>query len=287
MKVFVYGTLRNGEKNARILKHARLLAEQSWTDDGSLYDTGYGYPAFAADKSGTVYGELYEVNEEELVKLDLLEEYEQGRVNNLYERVTQTIHTDKGSISAYVYIGRKDLFKRRIPTGDWKEYIMIKEMQTVRYFAYGSCMDLKRINEAGVGGYFRKIVGVGVLDNYSLKFTRKSPTDNLGRADIVEDGNGAVEGKVYEIPVSVVEKYLYVREGVPFAYRPTFVSISMNGQHIVALTFVVKNKDPETPPPIEYEVEIFRGAEGFLSEDYLQKVKKQIDVLRNHEPLGI
>jgi gamma-glutamylcyclotransferase (GGCT)/AIG2-like uncharacterized protein YtfP len=278
--MFVYGTLRKGEGNAHYLKGATRLAEQCWTN-GELNDTGYGYPAVKQSRSSRVYGELYEVTDLELKQIDQLEGFRDGGTNNLYERVEQMVYTDKGPVTAYVDIASQaNLLNNRIPDGDWKEYRLLnKQRSTVLYFAYGSCMDDKRFIEQGVDHYFQNMVGVGVLDNYSLRFTRKSTVDGMGRADIVEEG-GQVEGKAYEIPVEALKNYLYQREGAPFAYRATFVTIKLNGKDTQAITFTVKNKNEETAPPADYEEEILRGAKGYLSEDYILKLKAHMDGLK-------
>lgn len=102
--------------------------------------------------------------------------------------------------------------------------------------------------------------------------------DGMGRADIVEEG-GRVEGKVYNIPVRALKEYIYRREGVPFAYRPTFVTLDLNGKKVQALTFVVNNKSEETAPPEWYKEEILRGAEGYLSDRYLSELKHHLNSL--------
>ncbi|WP_462411629.1 gamma-glutamylcyclotransferase family protein [Neobacillus sp. Marseille-QA0830] len=124
-KVFVYGTLRKGGSNDRFLKHAICLAEQCWTN-GVMYDSSYGYPAVEQGPSTRVYGELYEVTDSELARLDWLEDYTEGRSDNLYERIQQTINTDQGPIAAYIYIANQpDLLKYKIPYGDWKGYRLL------------------------------------------------------------------------------------------------------------------------------------------------------------------
>ncbi|WP_209121148.1 gamma-glutamylcyclotransferase [Alkalihalobacillus sp. BA299] len=280
IKVFVYGTLRKGEANDKLLKSATCIAEQCWTN-GLLYDTGYGYPAMKQTQFSRLYGELYALTEADLKRLDQLEGYTAGGTNNLYERIEQTVYTDKGSSIAYMYVASKaNLLKRKIPNGDWKEYnLLLKQSENVLYFAYGSCMDQKRICEAGFAHHFRNMLGVGILNNYTLRFTRKSTEDGMGRADIVEEG-GRVEGKVYDIPIKVLEEYLYGREGAPKAYRPTFVSIEMNGKNVQALTFVVTNKMEEIAPPQWYEEEILLGANGYLSVDYISKLKGHMNSLK-------
>ncbi|MDQ0976517.1 gamma-glutamylcyclotransferase (GGCT)/AIG2-like uncharacterized protein YtfP [Neobacillus niacini] len=276
IKIFVYGTLRKGEVNAHLLKGATCIAEQCWTN-GLLYDTGCGFPAMKQSQTSRIYGELYSVSASTLKRLDQLEGYTVGGTNNLYERIEQTVYTDKGHSIAYIYVASHvNVGKRIIPNGDWKEHnLLLMQNDSVLYFAYGSCMDQKRIREAGFGHYFRNMRGVGILTNYTLRFTRKSTEDGMGRADIVEEG-GRVEGKVYEIPVKVLKEYLYGREGAPKAYRPTFVTIECNGKKVQALTFVVTNKMEESAPPQWYQDEILRGAKGYLNEDYISKIKSHM-----------
>jgi gamma-glutamylcyclotransferase (GGCT)/AIG2-like uncharacterized protein YtfP len=280
MKVFVYGTLRRGEANHSLLEKATCIAEQCWTS-GLLYDTSFGYPAMKPTQSLRVYGELYAVSEYELARLDQLEGYTEGGNQNLYERIHQTVSTDKGQCEAFVYVAnREELLKRKINYGDWKEHMLLSSQRTsVFYFAYGSCMDHHRFQEDGYDHYFQNMLGVGVLPNYSLRFTYQSLRDAMGRADIVEEG-GKVEGKVYDIPIQALKEYLYRREGVPNAYRPTFITVDLNGSKVEALTFVVTTKNAEIAPPEWYEEEILRGAEGFVSMEYLNKVRRHINSLK-------
>ena len=127
--VFVYGTLRKNEQNHYLLKDATCIAEQAWTS-GVMYATGYYYPVLTNQQEGMVYGELYEVNEKQLSRLDELEGYKGKGNNNLYNRVKQTIYTDKGEYEAYVYVmDRRDpeFFQERIESADWKVYQLLNE----------------------------------------------------------------------------------------------------------------------------------------------------------------
>lgn len=122
IKVFVYGTLRKGEKNDHLLQKAINLEQQCWTY-GILYDTGEGYPALIPSTENKTVGELYQVTESELFLLDELEEYIEGRPNNLYNRIIQEIYTKNSSIPAYVYEANDEsLLKIIIPDGDWVNY---------------------------------------------------------------------------------------------------------------------------------------------------------------------
>nr|WP_263327450.1 gamma-glutamylcyclotransferase family protein [Neobacillus sp. Marseille-Q6967] len=276
--VFVYGTLRKHEPNHFLLKDAALVAEQAWTD-GSLYDTGLGYPAVKESETDIVYGELYLVNEEQLQSLDELEDFHEGGPDNLYDRKKQIIYYDKGQTEGFIYLitnQNENLLKKKINLGDWKEP-RIHNQNTILYFAYGSCMDDARFKLANVDHYFKKVTGRGILDGYTLRYSVTLPDG--GRADIVEEG-GTVEGIVYEIPVECLT-YLYKREGVETRmYRPAFIDLLIDGSLVKdVLTFIVVNKQPETAPPSHYSDEIIRGASGILSDSYINQLTNHIKIL--------
>lgn len=272
--VFVYGTLRKNEKNAHLLDGARQIAQQAWIQ-GALLNTDRGYPALA-EGNDRVYGELYDVDEEMLEKIDRLEGSAGPGVNNMYNRCINQVYTYQIQKQAYVYVTaeKEATTWQPIPSGDWKVHLYEKEPELL-YFAYGSCMDHDRLRQAGVDHLFQDVAGRGVLPGYSLRFTIKHADG--GRADIVEDG-GKVEGKVYRINQQARE-YLYGREGVHSGkYRPIFVELELNGQkagHV--LTFMVIDKEPEeTAPPDHYATEILRGGEGTLSDTYLANLRRKL-----------
>jgi len=275
--VFVYGTLRSNLSNHYLLKDANVISKQCWTS-GMLYDVGYGYPAMALNYESNVYGELYLVSEKELEQLDWLEGYKENRINNHYERILQTVYTDKGiSYEAYVYVyGDNQVTDlQRIEYGDWKYYLSLRK-KSLCYFAYGSCMDDRRFIKQKVAHLFQDIVDSGILPNYQLAFTRKA--DDGGRADIIE-GIGEVEGKIYRVNQEAVS-YLEKREGVLYGtYRPTFVDVKTSKTVFKdVLTYVVINKEEETAPPIKYAAEILRGSACCLSEKYRMKLLRDLEV---------
>jgi len=267
--VFVYGTLRQEEGNHHYLAGSTKVAIATRTN-GRLVDTGYGYPALFQDTSGRVNGELYQVSDETMRRLDQLEGYYgSGNPRNHYERISVPIETDVGTIPAWVYVYAKNRSVtnfRQVDEGDWKLDRMFQNSR-ILYFAYGSCMDMKRIVEDGVEQYFQIVKGRGILNGFNLQFTTKQADG--GRADLIESG-GFTEGKLYEIPVEAVKGYLYGREGVPSGvYRPIVVSVQLpDGSTCEALTFVVVNKDEETAPPVFYMKEILRGARPIVSAEY-------------------
>ncbi|MFS0864400.1 gamma-glutamylcyclotransferase [Fredinandcohnia sp. 179-A 10B2 NHS] len=122
-KVFVYGTLRKGEKNHYLLKESVCLSDNCWVF-GELHDTGYGYPVLKPSTISKVIGEVYEVNDEILQRLDVLEGYTEGSQSNLYERICQVVYQDGPFTEAFVYVTGSHLQERnhKIESGDWKTY---------------------------------------------------------------------------------------------------------------------------------------------------------------------
>ena len=59
VKLIVYGTLMSGERNHRFCRNAISITPCTIT--GTLYDTGYGFPAFVPDGDGEVKAELIEI----------------------------------------------------------------------------------------------------------------------------------------------------------------------------------------------------------------------------------
>ncbi|MEY2301164.1 branched-chain alpha-keto acid dehydrogenase [Bacillus anthracis] len=124
--VFVYGTLRKEQTNAHYMQGAICIADKAWTY-GKLFDTNVGYPAMTYSSEEKVYGEVYEVNDEILHKLDELEEYTGNAETDLYDRITQTVYATDREIEAYVYIAQdKKMILKVIDSGDWVEYQKVK-----------------------------------------------------------------------------------------------------------------------------------------------------------------
>jgi gamma-glutamylcyclotransferase (GGCT)/AIG2-like uncharacterized protein YtfP/cation transport regulator ChaC len=274
VNVFVYGTLRRHEENHSLLNKAELLYEQAWVE-GKLYDTDKGYPAMK-EGEGRVYGEVYKINDALLLKLDEIEDFIEGREENLYNRQLQKVNTDQGPVDAFVYYGLGEkMFQYEISSGDWKVHQFInKKPERILYFAYGSCMDDARFKLAEVDHHFKECLGAGALKGYSMKYLFK--VDDGGRGDIIEDG-GTMEGVVYDVPQEAV-KYLFTREGVaPGWYRAAFVDVSIGGTtYTDVLTFIVKTKYDEVLPPEHYAREILRGSLPHVSAAYHSRLQQQL-----------
>ncbi|WP_052302336.1 gamma-glutamylcyclotransferase [Bacillus sp. SG-1] len=277
MKIFVYGSLRKNQRYHYYLEDSKLISEQAWIQ-GKLYDTGEGYPAVKEGKD-RVFGEIYEINQTVLESIDDLEDYKENSDNNLYMRQVAEAQTDEGPVDVIYYTGfQSSLFKDYIASGDWTLHTFMEQKpDSLLYFAYGSCMDLERFQLAGVDHHFQQPLGKGVLNGYSMKYTYI--VEDGGRGDIIEDG-GVTEGIVYSLPFEAVD-YLYEREGVvPGRYRAAMVNVVVNDVLIPnVLTFIVNHRGAETRPPAHYAREILRGSMPYVSQEYHQKLKKQLLLL--------
>ncbi|VXB29423.1 gamma-glutamylcyclotransferase [Bacillus altitudinis] len=270
--LFVYGTLLKHEKyHETFMKESSPLAASAWIK-GRLYDTGEGYPVCVVSEQSTVYGELYEVSDETLHKIDELEEgYDQQEIE---------VMTDQGprSAVAYTICKQKASSLKEIESGCWKSYqLWERKPSSFYYFAYGSCMDDARFKLAKVEHYFKQIIGGGTLDRFTTRFTLVRPDGS--RADMVEDG-GETEGVLYEVPFDAI-RYLYKREGVnEGTYRPAFVDVTVGDQvYEDCLTFLVLKKSEEIAPPGHYRSEIEKGADLYLSEAFRKKIRSHMDSL--------
>jgi len=277
-KVFVYGTLRRGGKNHHLLNDSQCIFQQCFVE-GKLYDSSSGYPVMKQNTSGQICGELYEVTEPQLAEIDRLEGYKENGSDNLFECKLLPVYNDKGAqYNAFVYVAGEafNQVSELISSGDWLVYNYLKQ-SSLLYFAYGSCMDDERLKKASVDHHFKDVRGKGVLEGFEFQFSRN--TDDGGKADLVENTRGKAEGKVYDIPYDAVD-YLYEREGVRAnSYRPAVVPVSIKGSVYQTLTFIGVSKSPEMAPTKLYGTEIIRGGEGYLSDDYLRKIREKIKFL--------
>jgi gamma-glutamylcyclotransferase (GGCT)/AIG2-like uncharacterized protein YtfP len=116
--IFVYGTLRRGSARAMSISFpgSRFVAEAKVS--GSLYDLG-AYPGLILDESNSlVVGEVYEVDDEILKKLDDFESASH------YWRKQVKISLGTQSKKCWVYAPNPEAFSRHtlITSGDWIEY---------------------------------------------------------------------------------------------------------------------------------------------------------------------
>lgn len=122
--VFVYGTLRRGGAGTMSLRFPNSTFIADAKVSGSLYDLG-AYPGLLLDESNSlVIGEVYEVDDELLNKLDEFE------ASSNYLRKQVEISLDTHRRIGWVYVPEYDTefysHQRLITSGDWLEYAQTK-----------------------------------------------------------------------------------------------------------------------------------------------------------------
>jgi gamma-glutamylcyclotransferase (GGCT)/AIG2-like uncharacterized protein YtfP len=100
MKVFVYGTLKQGHGNHHLLSKAKFIGEaeiKGW----ELYNLGY-YPGLKeGPEDSVVKGEVYQIDGATLERLDGLEGYRNSS-NDHYIRIIVD-HPEHGAMYTYYY----------------------------------------------------------------------------------------------------------------------------------------------------------------------------------------
>ncbi|MCG3722230.1 gamma-glutamylcyclotransferase family protein [Vibrio cincinnatiensis] len=111
--VFVYGTLRQGEANHYYLEESPLLGSWVTPPEYALHDLG-PYPGLSAGHQ-SIHGEVYQVDDSTLAKLDILED-----VPVEYRR--ESLDTPYGLAWIYIY---QDVSRLTavIESGDWCQRI--------------------------------------------------------------------------------------------------------------------------------------------------------------------
>jgi len=99
-QLFVYGSLKRGFSNAHWLDGQEFLAEVRTAPGYRMLDYG-GFPALVLG-TDSIKGELYEVGEDCLERLDILE----GVAERLYERTTVRLEADApfDVVVGYLYL---------------------------------------------------------------------------------------------------------------------------------------------------------------------------------------
>lgn len=130
------------------------------------------------------------------------------------------------------------------------------------YFAYGSCMcpvDLKRTLGENTCPY---VIGHATLNNYRLRFSRRSLRCDCGALDVVPEPGSTVEGVLYQIPWRLSDR-LDEREEVPRGgYRHEVIEVDARGRTFTNVrTYVVIDKLPEELAPNDWYFNVvMRGA---------------------------
>ena len=120
--VFIYGSLRRGNAQSMSVRFSKSKFITDAKVTGSLYDLG-PYPGLLHNESNSlVIGEVYEVDDELLNKLDDFEESS----HYLRKQVEISLGTDRKT--GWTYEPNPEFYSLRtlISSGDWIEYAKTK-----------------------------------------------------------------------------------------------------------------------------------------------------------------
>lgn len=196
-KIFVYGTLMKNMRNHYYLEDSTYMGETE-ISGYEMYDLGY-YPGIVKG-NGIIKGEVYEVTEDVMKKIDILE-----NEGNLYLKKEENTLFGK----VYIYVYNKTLYNmKKIP------YEMQPYNKLMYYVAYGSNMLNERFMNYIKGGLCRfngkyynscknisePLKSIKVNIPYDMYFSKNSSKWNESPVCFLDDSkSGFVYGKGYLI----------------------------------------------------------------------------------------
>lgn len=252
--LFVYGSLRYGFELHHFLKDSRYVGF-GYTEGFKMYDLG-SYPGVIKG-DGVIWGEVYEIDENLLRKLDEIEDY-RGREDDLYVRSKTRVYFDQKRKyyldNVYLYVYNQDIsYRDEIESGDYAAYVGMPRV--INYFAYAENTNLNVLKERGVKKILKEIKAV--LPGYKMIFNIKCKYGYC--ANIKEFEGGRICGYVYvmfEDDLNFLDK---AEEHLIRYVRETFKVVDENGKEYFGLAYVSDYKEGEEKPSEEYVKAIVEG----------------------------
>jgi len=136
-------------------------------------------------------------------------------------------------------------------------------------FAYGRNMDFNNLKERGVSFEF---IGMGILENYELKFNKLALNKKgVGYANVVGSNGSKVEGLLFSIDnIERLDKY----EGFPNHYKKEILEIYHSGTLVRAIVYVaVSNMISNNLKPEKSYLSNLLSAKEYLSDEYYRVLK--------------
>jgi gamma-glutamylcyclotransferase (GGCT)/AIG2-like uncharacterized protein YtfP len=139
----------------------------------------------------------------------------------------------------------------------------------IKYFAYGSNMDMNRLSERGISPTTRH---KGVLKGWKLKFNKKASAGDWSFANIEPSEEDVVEGLVFTINESDL-KLLDKFEGSPRHYRREILIVETPTETAKCVAYIAQPEHVVEGliPTKEYMDFLINGSK-MLSEEYQEKL---------------
>ena len=139
----------------------------------------------------------------------------------------------------------------------------------IKYFAYGSNMDMNRLSERGISPITRH---KGVLKGWKLKFNKKASAGDWSFANIEKSEEDSVEGLVFTIKESDL-KLLDKFEGAPRHYRREILIVETYSEDVKCITYIAQSEHVvEGLLPQKDYIQFLINGSKMLSEEYQEKL---------------
>jgi len=280
-RVFVYGTLLQGEANhSKYMKEARFGGKAT-LPDYALYDLG-SYPAISPAPGNFVKGEVYFVSDNTLKELHCLEG--EGKLYTYKEVVIALENGNHETVGTYVYCNEIDLYccvpLRCQPwNSDWKSALVwyasygsnMLEERFLHYLQGGVCrFNYKRYNACINSAPPRE--SLPVIIPYPMYFGNFSYSWSNGGVCFLDIScTGNTLGRMYLITEEQLE-HIHYQEGSNKDWYDKQIELGYrNGFPIVTLTNLVKRSLNQ---PINKYLEVVRLG---LQETYPEMTSQEIE----------
>lgn len=113
MYVFVYGTLKKGQANHQFIEKNVTYVGEATLEGYMLFYSAYvgSFPVMIPQDASTVYGEVFEANEDAITTMDQIE-----AEGYLYNRKKVKVKMNGKMVTVSTYVGNKNVW------GDASEY---------------------------------------------------------------------------------------------------------------------------------------------------------------------
>ncbi len=147
-----------------------------------------------------------------------------------------------------------------------------EKTEIVRYFAYGSNILAKQMEERLAGWYFKPI-GNAMLKGYVFAFNKVSKKDNTGKANICPEKDACVLGTVYEMEETALQVLGNFEGGYELQELNVLYFVGKGETAFSAKAFIATRNLEERSPSEKYVNDIRRGMiERNFPADYIEQV---------------